>query len=751
MRIRSLVALVLCLAAAALFGEEDTRTTVEVHRAASSITVDGDLSDAAWQNATKYEKWYETNVGDNVEPPVKQVGYVTYDDHFLYVGIDMWDPSPKDIASIYGDHDNISGNTDDYAGLLIDTRYDSKSGYLFLVNARGVQYDASTDDASGEDNSPDFYWDSAAKRNDHGWSVEMRIPFSSLRYEGSAPKFHIALYRNRPRDRRYQIFTDRLPRGGNCFVCRWSSATGFAGLPSGGHIVAAPYVTARSVGETRDDIGSPIVQRPVGTDAGLDVKWKPNAQTAVDATLNPDFSQVESDTAAISTNERFAIFFPEKRPFFLEGTELFSTPIQAVYTRSITKPRFGIRSTGKIGSNAYTLLVADDRGGGSIILPSAFGSNFANQDFSSLALIGRVRHDYGKNSFASFLVTTREDDGGGHNRVFGPDFRWNTEHNTVTGQLLMSQTQTPNRPDLSSQWDGRSMQSYAGDLWWQWNTPKNDFFIEGKSFGDDFRADNGFVPQVGYRSAYAEVGHTYRPTTGFFNRIRIFSMSEYDALQDGSTSYRMVSGGFGADGKHRSFIRLRYVADDVRNRDLDRGIDTVFSRHQLRYQVQFAVNRYVTSVGVNGWVGQNVDFSNNRLARGANINLNADIRPTEHLDVAIIHSQSFLREPVTTLGSRQRLFTSQVERVRAMYTFNSRMFVRAILQNERTARNPTLYGRNLNTRVGDFASQALFAYKINWQTLMYVGVGDVRETDPIGDLQPSTRQYFAKVSYAFQR
>ena len=246
--IRPVVALMLCFAAAAVFAEEDTRTTVTIHRATGPITIDGDLSDSGWQNATKYEKWYETNVGDNVEPPVKQIGYVTYDDHFLYVGIDMWDPDPKSINSILGDHDNVSGNTDDYAGLLIDTRYDSKSGYLFLVNAQNVQYDASTDDASGEDNSPDYYWDSAAKRNDHGWAVEMRIPFSSLRYKRVDPQtWGILLYRNYPRDRRYQMFTDRLPRGGNCFVCRWSTAVGFEGLPSGGHVVAAPYVTARSI------------------------------------------------------------------------------------------------------------------------------------------------------------------------------------------------------------------------------------------------------------------------------------------------------------------------------------------------------------------------------------------------------------------------------------------------------------------------------------------------------------------------
>src|SRR5436305_11290168 len=200
-----------------------------------------------------------------------------------------------------------------------------------------------------------------------------------------------------PRDRRYQIFSNKLPRGSNCFVCNYAKITGLEGLPAGGHVVAAPYATARTTGQT-DTLGTPLRYGSGATNAGADVKWTPNADTAVDGTINPDFSQVESDVAAISTNQRFALFFPEKRPFFLEGTELFTTPIQAVYTRTITQPRWGLRSTGKFGSDAYTVLAVDDRGGGSVILPGPLGNDFADQDFGSLVFIGRERHDIGKNS-----------------------------------------------------------------------------------------------------------------------------------------------------------------------------------------------------------------------------------------------------------------------------------------------------------------------------------------------------------------
>src|SRR5215203_2723082 len=128
-------------------------------------------------------------------------------------------------------------------------------------------------------------------------------------------------------------------------------------------MVLAPYVTARQLGEPREGLGSDFVNHQIGSEAGLDFKWNPTADMAVDATINPDFSQVESDVAVISTNERFAIFIPEKRPFFLEGIELFSTPIQAVYTRTLTSPRWGARGTGRFGATGYTALVSSDRGG----------------------------------------------------------------------------------------------------------------------------------------------------------------------------------------------------------------------------------------------------------------------------------------------------------------------------------------------------------------------------------------------------
>ena len=401
------------LAAGIVSAQADSaRPEIHITRATGPITIDADLSDPGWKGATRVDTFFETNPGDNVTPKVRTVAFLTYDDSALYAAFQFFDPDPSKIRAPYGDRDDVPSYTD-YGGVILDTRYDHRTGLLLLANPRGIQYDAITDDTTGnEDSSPEFYWKSAAKITAEGWVLEMRVPFSSLRYPRTDPQtWGILLYRNYPRQFRYQMFSAKLPRGGNCFICRSNPLTGLEHLPPAGHLVVAPYVTAKEEAAPRGDPGSRLVNKPIRGNGGVDAKWTPNENNAIDATINPDFSQVESDVAQIAVNQRFALFYPEKRPFFLEGLELFSTPIQAVYTRSITSPRWGLRATGKFDSNHYTAFVAEDRGGGSVILPGPNGSSFANQDFSSFVGMGRMRHDFGK-SFVSFLATDREVKGG---------------------------------------------------------------------------------------------------------------------------------------------------------------------------------------------------------------------------------------------------------------------------------------------------------------------------------------------------
>jgi len=720
--------------------------TIRMSAAVAPITVDGDLSDEGWRGATRVETFYEINPGDNVEPPVKSVGYLAYDTRFLYVAFALEDPNPASIRAPLGDHDNVRGDSHDFAGIFIDPLNSGRTAVEFFVNARNIQYDAIMDDASGETDAPDFFWDSATRINDHGWTLEMRIPFSSLRYKAVDPQtWGIVLFRNYPRAFRYQIMSTRMPRGGNCFVCRENLLVGLERLPTGGHLVAAPYASASQEARARDDVaGAPLDEGKVKPHIGLDLKYTPNADTAIDATLEPDFSQVESDTAQISANERFALFFPEKRPFFLEGVDLFQTPIQAVYTRTITSPHWGGRITGKEGSIRYTVLVADDQGGGSAILPGPNSSSFAEQDFGSTVLIARAKREFGL-SFLGLLATDRENrDGEGHSRLVGPDFQWRPSgRDVVTGQWLFSESRTPNRPEVADEWTGQSENGGALVTNWNHSTTHFDSYAQYKDIADGFRADAGFVPQVGYREGFAFAGWTVRPK-GFVSRQRSFVTVNYQEDRAGALITRSVEPGVGMDTRFSGFMQFRYLDDRTR------AGDVVIGRRQFGYFAQFSPSRVISRVGVDGTLGQEIDFTNARPARGATVNLSATLHPTDHLELALVQNQRMLNVDRPSGGSG-RFLTQRVSRLRSTYTFTSRLFARAIAQYVATARDPLLSPTEVAARSGELSGSALLAYKINWQSVMFVGYGDNRELTDREQFAPLNRQFFVKLSYAFQR
>lgn len=756
--VRAVVAAIALLAVPVVAAAQSALAGAPLHitRAAGPIVIDGDLSDPAWRTATRVDQWYETQPGDNVEPPVKNVGYLTYDDRFFYAAFELEDPDPSAIRAPFADRDNVGNGYNDYAGVLIDSRATGSTGVLFVVSPRNTQYDSIIDDASGEDSSPDFFWASAAKIGARGWTLEMRIPFSSIRYRRGDPQtWHILLYRNYPRAFRYQFFSARLPRNSNCFICRANVLTGLERLPGGGHLVAAPYVSANDLAESTGDAGTPLGAGRVHVHAGLDVKYLPNADNALDATIKPDFSQVESDTAQIATNQRFALFYPETRPFFLEGLDLFSTPIQAVYTRTITAPVAGLRATGKTLGLRYTMLVARDDGGGSAVVPGPTGSSLASVDFGSTVFVARAKRDIGL-SFISVLAADRERlDGQGYNRVVGPDVQWRPNgSDSITAQWLYSATETPNLPDLAAEWDGRSLTGRAATAGWNHSTTHLDWSGSYRDVSPGFRADTGFVPQVGYRDAFASTGWTVRPTNVLSN-VRTYINVDRQVDVSGALLSREVRPGVSINSALNGYVEVSLADDRIRTPG-----GAVIVRRPVNYYVQFSPSQVLAQVSVSGSIGEDIDFDNSRPAHGPTINARATIRPTTHLEVALIANSQWLRVDVAERRDA-KLFTARVSRVKGTYTFTSRLFARAIAQYVTTDRDPSLYAAVVTPRSASLSGSLLLAYKLNWQSVMYVGYGDDRAVveSPVGTdtfvragrLAPLDRQVFVKLSYAFQR
>jgi hypothetical protein len=711
---------------------------LNIPRTAAPVELDGALDDAAWQDAAVIDRFYETSPGDNVPAKVRTVAYITYDARYFYIGIRADDPEPKRIRAPFVDRDGVIG-TDDNIAIFLDTRNDKRSAIELRVNPRGIQADGIFNDANGnEDFAPDFYYDTAAQITDQGWTAEFRIPFSSLRYGGADPQtWNILVWRNYPRDFRYAFHSAPMPRGANCVICFTHPLTGLTGLPEASHFVAAPYVTAQQVSRPEGSLGSNLEQGELETDAGLDVKWNPSQNHAVDFTFNPDFSQIEADVPQILVNQRFAVFFPEKRPFFLEGFDLFDTPLQVAYTRTIASPRAGARATGKIGATAYTILTTQDQGGAFTIIPGPTRSDFALLDQKSYATIARVRHDLGE-SFVGAVLTDREIDGGGHNRVIGPDVQWRLPAHTFTAQLLYSDTENPLRPGTSVYWNGESFSSHALNASWDNLTRTYDAGVEYSDIGDGFRADLGFLPQVGYRELAGYYGRRYYPE----GRVRFFRPSiVLDHQQDrgGNTIYELVSAGVNGFGaKNTQFSAL------ARGERILVGGE-LLSQNYLQLFYQFDPHRRLPRITLQARLGEQIDFDNAREGNGLSLSIDANVRPHDRLDL------QFLVARDTVDVDDGRLFTATVERLRAQYSFSAKSLLRVIAQHVVSDYEPERYTFNVPDQDGTFLGSVLYSYKINWQTVLFVGYGDDRVLLEDDRLPRSGRSLFLKVSYAFIR
>ena len=691
-------------------------TRVDIGRLQGAVTVDGDPAEAAWQQARRIDGFVEYFTGDNTAPPANTVGMIAYDDEAVYVAFMADDPRPTDIRAPLVDRDKVLGDQD-YVAILIDTLNDRRSGVAFRVNPRGVQTDSVVNDANGvEDFSPDFFYEAVARRTPQGWSAEMRIPLASLRYPPTNPQtWGVIMMRNYPRDFRYVMANTPIPKNSGCFLCHASEITGLEGLPATQHFTIAPYTTAAA---TR----RPDVDNRFDSDLGLDMKWNPSANLTIDGTLNPDFSQIEADVPQLDVNNRFALSLPEKRTFFLEGVDLLSTPIMATYTRSINSPAWGMRATGNAGASAYTFLVAEDRGGGSVILPGPQGSKFVPRDFRSTVALGRIRRGFG-DSFGAFMLSAREVEEGGYNRVIGPDFLWDQKGpNRLSGQLLYSMTENPNRPDLTDQFRGQSFNGHAYRFIFDRDAKRYDLWIANVGYSPGFRADNGFVVQTGLRRAGMWSGLRTYPK-GFFSYFRPYAGTEYDqTFEEGDLLRRGFFSGVEFQGKYGSsgYMTAGHITERVGAKEL--------TRRDVSFNVRAAPYRWLPAIQLDGFAGEKIDYAGGRVGRGATVNLSGTTRVGDHMQMELRTSREWL-----DLEETGRLFTAQIDWLKATYTFSPRSLVRAIVQQKSVERG--------DTRDRKVTLSALYAYKLNWQTVFFVGYGDAEDAQSV----------FMKVAYAFQR
>jgi Domain of unknown function (DUF5916) len=687
------------------------------------IAIDGSLSDPGWREALSVGTFYEISPGDNTAPVVRTTAYAAYDGEFFYAAIHSYDPNPKEIRASYSGRDSVYGDQD-FVQFDLDTKNDEKSSFIFRTNPLGVKADAIFSEATGlDDFSPDFSFEARSRIVQDGWIAEFRIPLSSLRYDDApVQSWGITFYRNYPRAFRRQMTSLPIPRGANCWLCYELKLTQIRDLPPSRYTLVVPFATVQA--DSAPAPGAPFSD----VEGGVDFKWIPRNDLALDVTYNPDFAQVEADVPQISVNTRFALSYPEKRGFFLEGADLLSTPLQAVYTRAITSPAWGARATGRAGDASYTLLLAKDQGGGNRIVPGPVFSRQAPQEPDCRAAIGRLRLTLG-DSFAGLVFTDREGDGT-HNRVIGPDLLWRpTDTHQIAAQWLVSDSRYQGEEDAADS---------ALSMSWQYSAPSRFAQAAYQRLGHEFRADNGFIPQVGVDRKAISAGLRFYPQ-GLLRLVQPGIAWDRSVEIGGRTVSRSTYPVLLVGGRWNTDLTLEYHL-----REQARTETALVEYSYLAFDFKIQPSRLLSSVQLKGSGGEQVDFANARVGNGGGVGVIAMLRPGIHLNTELRAERQWL-----SVGDRP-LFAAVATQLKLTYNFTSRTFVRAIAQFERTRRDPGLYSGPVRADEGTLGGSILFGYAFNWQTALYVGYGSDRSLLDGNRYEPEASHLFVKVAYAFE-
>jgi hypothetical protein len=340
--------------------------------------------------------------------------YMGYDEDNLYVVFVAFDDEPERIRARMNRRENVFN--DDMVEIMLDTFNDRRRAFAFLTNPLGVQWDALWTEGSSFDESFDTLWHSEGRLTAQGYVVRMAIPFKSLRFPATQEQtWGIILLRELARGNAEQSFWQRVSSRVEGRLNQAAKLQIKTSISPSRNLQLIPYGNYRTLRFLNDQgaAGPGFTTDPVDASAGLDVKWVAKDNLAVDMTLNPDFSQVESDEPQVTVNQRFEVFFPEKRPFFLENADLFSTPFNLVFTRRIADPQLGARITGKAGPYAFGGIVTDDEAPGKRL--TASDPQHGKRAFFN---IFRVSRDILSQSKIGLIYAGREFSGS-YNRVAG--------------------------------------------------------------------------------------------------------------------------------------------------------------------------------------------------------------------------------------------------------------------------------------------------------------------------------------------
>ena len=729
------------------------RPTLRPTRADVRPDIDGRLDDLVWRNAVRVTEFVQQQPLDGAPPTEDTEAWISYDSQNLYLAFHAHYADPGIMRANRVDRDQAF--RDDNITVYFDPFLDQQRAYTFSVNGYGVQGDAIIS-ARGRggggrrgggggggfggrgipwgDDSWDALFDSGAQIVGDGFTAEMAIPFKSLRYprrDRDVPhRWGFQIVRE-IRGKDENVVWAPISRGVAGFLPQMGLLEGMTDLSMSRNLEIMPVATAIQLGSL-DTARGDFVSGRAEPEGGVNVKYGITSNLTADFTFNPDFSQIESDRPQIEINQRFALFYPELRPFFLEGAEIFNVfgPINFVHTRTIRDPDWGAKITGKVGRTSIGFLAANDAAAGSVA-----GLSGADARAGANVTIGRARYDLYAESHLGAMVTNRDFLGSASRMVLADGaFRLGQ-----TQSLGFSAVQTDNR-DL----DGVDSRGRLFDVNYRLNGRHWSIFNGTYMLSPDFRTDVGFVRRTDQRRNVTTLGYRFWPEGWLINWGPSVSYGRNwnydDVLEDESFRASL----------NATFANNISASVSV-NRDMERYLGVNFRKESYRAFGRVSSSRKF-SVGGFFQYGDEVRYQAAPfLGRGGSGGMFATIRPVPRFQSQIDLNTSRLIDP----RDDRLVFDVTIVRALSTYQVSDRLALRNIAE--------------FNTLQGTVGLNVLASYRVNAGTVFYIGyddryrqgdliVGDDLDGDGVPDylfpsvsaLQRTNRAFFTKFQYLFR-
>ena len=768
-----------------------TNKNIGIPRIQGEVSIDANLDDIQWQQAKKISMNIVTRPYDNTPSPVDTQALIMENGEILYIAFIAKDPEPNEIRAFLKDRDRSWG--DDLVGVKIDTYNDQRTAYRFLSNPLGAQIDGIESEVTKkESDSWDGIWQSAGKVTNEGYLVEMALPLRMLNFEESkgSQTWGMEFMRFYPRSQFLRLSNITLDRGNSCELCQLVTVTGFEGAKQGNNLTLTPALVATAIeNRDQDSIDDNDWQRETNIEPSLDFRWGITPDLLLNATINPDFSTVETDRAQLNINNNFALFFDEKRPFFLDNQDYFDSNYNLVYTRNINAPNYGAKLTGRHKNHSFGFFLTDDADT-NILIPGNRASTIATIDSESKAAAIRYRNNFSENITLGWLSTLRTSEDY-ENSVHGLDarFRLSTE-DVVKFQTLYSKTQYPddlfeqfcgsdniddcNAPDSSNGCDLsecnynepllRTLNStpFSGNAFkaGYYHTDSDwYYFARHEQQNQGFRGDLGFISRVDFKkSAFGGSRKWYAEQNKWWTQFRLYS--DYDTTHNDNGELIEEELDFRAElnASYNSYFRLSYSVRDTVGSRLDKSSlaindnTTLFRENNISF---FTDITPVLGLQLKTYISYDnvIDYNNNRIGKRKQFVPTINWNINKHLEIRLKHTFRQLDADNPDIDNN-KLFIARLTDFRATYQFSVLSFLRLTLIYNNTHRNPNNYlfsdPEDIQSVSKDLSSELLYAYKINAQTVFYLGYADHQASEnSFSNLAKDTRSAFMKFSYAW--